>query len=91
VQGEFTNPKRAYIYFVVILNVSQFWALYCLVMFYHTLTKDLMALKPLKKFLVVKAVVFFSFWQQILIAVRLCSQYASLAVFVRRRRETYIE
>jgi len=42
--------------------------MYCLVMFYHELRGPLQPLKPLGKFLVVKAVVFFSFWQGVIIS-----------------------
>lgn len=48
---------------LLIDNVAQMWALYCLVIFYQALKHELAPLKPLPKFLCVKAVVFFSFWQ----------------------------
>ncbi|RYG57113.1 OSTA/TMEM184 family protein [archaeon] len=67
-QGEFTNFARPYVYFIIILNLSQFWAMYCLVMFYRELKDQLAPLRPFGKFLCVKAVVFFSFWQQMLIS-----------------------
>lgn len=56
-----------YPYVVTIINLSQFYALYCLVLFYMELKEELHVLRPFGKFLVVKAVVFFSFWQSVLI------------------------
>lgn len=48
---------------------SQTYALYCLILLFKA-TKDEMAeINPLAKFLCVKAVVFFSFWQSIAIVV----------------------
>jgi len=50
-----------------VLNCAQIWALYCLVLFYHELANELAPIKPLGKFISVKLVVFFSFWQNALI------------------------
>jgi hypothetical protein len=50
-------------------NVSQMWALYCLVMFYVALKEDLAPYNPVLKFFIVKAVVFFCFWQGMLLGV----------------------
>eukprot|EP00594_Rhizosolenia_setigera_P018748 CAMPEP_0178960586 /NCGR_PEP_ID=MMETSP0789-20121207/13056_1 /TAXON_ID=3005 /ORGANISM="Rhizosolenia setigera, Strain CCMP 1694" /LENGTH=204 /DNA_ID=CAMNT_0020643971 /DNA_START=1125 /DNA_END=1739 /DNA_ORIENTATION=- len=53
---------------VVLINFSQCYALYCLVMFYHVLENDLRHPKnwyPLGKFICVKGVVFFTWWQGI--------------------------
>jgi hypothetical protein len=52
----------------VILNVSQLVALWALLMVYHELVDELAPLRPLPKFLAVKAVVFASFWQGIIIS-----------------------
>ncbi|RRT51667.1 hypothetical protein B296_00048519 [Ensete ventricosum] len=53
---------------VVVLNFSQSWALYCLVLFY-TATKDELAhIKPLAKFLMFKSIVFLTWWQDVAIA-----------------------
>jgi len=64
--GELT-PNYAYMYVTVAVNVSQLVALYCLVLFYHAMHEELKPIRPLPKFLCVKLVVFFSFWQEMLI------------------------
>ncbi len=54
--------KTGYVYVTIITNVSQIIAMYCLVLFYHTLHSDLSDLKPLGKLMAIKAVVFLTFW-----------------------------
>lgn len=66
-EGEF-RMDRAYIYVAVATNCSQVWAMYCLVLFYHAFATEMSHIRPLAKLLVVKAVVFFSFWQGVGIA-----------------------
>jgi hypothetical protein len=63
-QGMFTH---GWVYLVVIRNVSQFWALYSLVMFYHGTAKLLAPISPFAKFLSIKLVIFATFWQKIII------------------------
>lgn len=62
------NFSRGYIYLTFILFCSVTAAMYALIMFY-TMAKDEMAeYKPIGKFLSVKAVIFLSFWQSIVVA-----------------------
>ena len=63
--GCFTRFDRAYIWCAIATNFSQIWAMYCLVLFYHAFMKELKPMNPLGKLLTVKAVVFFSFYQEV--------------------------
>ncbi|XP_030376706.1 transmembrane protein 184C-like [Scaptodrosophila lebanonensis] len=65
-EGEFAG-NVAFPYIIVINNISQFVAMYCLVLFYRANKEDLKPMKPLPKFLCIKAVVFFSFFQGVLL------------------------
>ncbi|XP_073824329.1 transmembrane protein 184C isoform X3 [Musca autumnalis] len=68
VYGEGTFAGNvAFPYIVVINNISQFVAMYCLVLFYRANKEDLKPMKPIPKFLCIKAVVFFSFFQGVLL------------------------
>jgi Organic solute transporter Ostalpha len=49
--------------FTIILNISVSMALYALVLFYHVFAKELAPHKPLAKFMCIKGIVFFCFWQ----------------------------
>lgn len=49
--------------FTIILNISFYVAMYSLVIFYHVFAKELKPHKPLAKFVCIKGIVFFSFWQ----------------------------
>jgi len=68
-RGEFEEGSlaldRGYIYTTSIVWLSQMWALYCLVVFYRVFREDLAPMNPVGKFIIVKSVVFFTFWQRL--------------------------
>ncbi len=63
-EGDFT-PKGGYLYICILTNVSQCWALYCLVFFYYATKNELSPIRPVGKFLAVKSLVFFTWWQSL--------------------------
>jgi len=63
------DPRRADVYINLILSASMSWALYCLVMLYLAIKEDLKDWNLIGKFLCIKGVVFFTFWQGIVIMV----------------------
>ncbi|KAK9111343.1 hypothetical protein Scep_018862 [Stephania cephalantha] len=66
-EGKF-EWKYGYPYLAVVLNFSQSWALYCLVLFYSVIKDKLEPMKPLAKFLTFKSIVFLTWWQGVAIA-----------------------
>merc|ERR1712188_229 len=68
-EGGVMDYKHGYAYVVFVLTLSQTLALYCLVYIYLILHKKLAKHRPLGKFVSIKAVVFFSFWQTCLFQV----------------------
>ncbi|KAF7386431.1 hypothetical protein HZH68_013563 [Vespula germanica] len=66
-EGEF-RADVAFPYMIALNNLSQFIAMYCLVLFYRANSEALKPMKPIGKFLCIKAVVFFSFFQGVIIA-----------------------
>ncbi|XP_042384365.1 transmembrane protein 184C-like [Zingiber officinale] len=55
--------------FTIILNISVSMALYALVLFYHVFAKELAPHNPLAKFMCIKGIVFFCFWQGVVLEV----------------------
>ena len=67
-EGEY-NLKKGYIYITLIDNLSVTVAMYCLVLFYYTVKEELKGFKPIPKFLCIKSIILFTFWQGIIIGV----------------------
>jgi len=63
------NFKMAYPYILFVYNLSYSTALYSLWMFYLGAHEPLAKYKPLLKFIIVKSVIFMSFWQSLFTAV----------------------
>lgn len=65
------NPLsgNSYPILLVINNASQVMAMYCLIIFYTGYSQELRPMKPLGKFFSIKLVVFFSFFQSVLISI----------------------
>ncbi|XP_037050563.1 transmembrane protein 184C [Bradysia coprophila] len=61
------SPNVAFPYIMFINNLSQFVAMYCLVLFYRANKTELKPMNPVPKFLCIKAVIFFSFFQGVVI------------------------
>ena len=70
-RGQYNEGKfrfdGLYLYQCFICNASQLWALYCLILFYFATKEELSPWRPVGKFLCVKTVVFFTWWQSIII------------------------
>lgn len=60
--------NAGYLYICIVTNVSQCWALYCLIFFYYATKTELGPIRPVGKFLSVKALVFFTWWQSVFIS-----------------------
>lgn len=58
-----------WMYIALSLNVSIGYALYCLIKLYHVTKDDLKEWNPVWKFLCIKGIIFFTFWQGFLIEV----------------------
>jgi len=70
-EGSF-SMLRGFVYISFVNNISQMWALYSLMMLYYATRHDLVApvdWKPVGKFLCVKGVIFFTWWQGFGIAI----------------------
>jgi hypothetical protein len=67
-EGNFTY-KGGYLYICVLTNLSQCWALYCMIFFYYATKNELAPIRPVGKFLSVKALVFFTWWQSVGISI----------------------
>lgn len=67
-EGSFSY-KGGYLYICILTNVSQTWALYCFFFFYFATKNELTPIRPFGKFLSVKLLVFFTWWQSLFISI----------------------
>lgn len=65
-EGEY-SVRRGFFWVTVVNCISQTWALYILILFYHATHKELISINPCGKFFSIKSVVFASWWQSLLI------------------------
>ncbi|THH13905.1 hypothetical protein EW146_g6366 [Bondarzewia mesenterica] len=63
------RADSGYLYISIIYNASICLSLYCLAMFWLSISDDLKPFRPVPKFLCVKGILFFSFWQSIGISI----------------------
>lgn len=66
-EGEFSWTS-SYFYLTFFFNLSVSLSLWCLMVFFYATKKDMVQFRPLPKFLCVKAIIFFSFWQSVVVA-----------------------
>lgn len=62
------HPKYGYLYVTIIYNISVTLALYALVLFYLATREILKPHDPVLKFFMVKAIIFASFWQGVMLS-----------------------
>jgi len=67
-EGSFL-PTHGYLYCTIIVNSSVTLSMYCLVLFYLVTKKELKPHHPIGKFACIKAILFFSFWQSVVIGI----------------------
>jgi len=60
------NPKQSYLYLTIIYMISYTMALYVLALFYVACKDLLQPFNPVPKFIIIKSVVFLTYWQVIL-------------------------
>ena len=57
------NPKQSYLYLTIIYTISYTMALYALALFYVACKDLLQPFNPVPKFIIIKSVVFLTYWQ----------------------------
>jgi len=62
------QPNGMWFWTGLINSISQCWAIYCLIMFYRATKHELTPLRPVGKFLLIKSVVFLTYWQSMMLS-----------------------
>lgn len=62
------SPYHGYIWVAIIVNFSAFLALYWLFTFFEAIRKIIVVYNPISKFLAIKLLIFFIFWQSVVIS-----------------------
>lgn len=89
-EGQF-DLSKTYIYLLLVNNVSQIIAMYCLVIFYTGYKIELSGMRPLPKFLCIKLVIFFSFFQSVLISLIIYFAYPNEPIEQRLAQGRHIQ
>ncbi|KAJ7073888.1 DUF300 domain-containing protein [Mycena amicta] len=63
------RSNSGYLYISIVYNISICLSLYCLAVFWMCVNDDLKPFRPVPKFLCVKGILFFSFWQALFISI----------------------
>ncbi|CAH9050697.1 unnamed protein product [Cuscuta epithymum] len=61
------NPRQSYLYLTIIYTISYSMALYALLLFYVACRDLLQPFNPVPKFIIIKSVVFLTYWQGVLV------------------------
>jgi len=61
------GSKNAYSVFMAIIALSQAYAVYCIVLFCKRMHDELVGIHPVSKFLIIKFIIFLTFWQNVII------------------------
>ncbi|KAK6139496.1 hypothetical protein DH2020_026756 [Rehmannia glutinosa] len=61
------NPRQSYLYLTIIYTISYSVALYALALFYVACKDLLQPFNPVPKFIIIKSVVFLTYWQGVLV------------------------
>ena len=76
------SPKQSYLYLTIIYMISYTMALYVLALFYVACKDLLQPFNPVPKFIIIKSVVFLTYWQVILHLIHIYGYYFLLILTV---------